>query len=76
MFRCPTAFALSLIMALGLTSAALAQDQADLAKAAQNPVAAMISLPFQNNTLFGIGPNDDTANVLNIQPVIPFTVGD
>ena len=47
-----------------------------LAKAAQNPVAAMISLPFQNNTLFGVGPDDDVANVLNIQPVIPFTVGD
>src|SRR5690606_4309199 len=40
------------------------------------PVAAMISLPFQNNTLFGVGPDDDTANVLNIQPVIPFTLGD
>jgi hypothetical protein len=61
---------------LPLTSAAFAQDQADLAKAAQNPVAAMISLPFQNNILFGVGPDDDVANVLNIQPVIPFTVGD
>jgi hypothetical protein len=61
---------------LPLASAAHAQDQADLAKAAQNPVAAMISLPFQNNTLFGVGPDDDVANVLNIQPVIPFTVGD
>jgi hypothetical protein len=63
-------------LSLPLTSAALAQEQADLAKAAQNPVAAMISLPFQNNTLFGVGPDDDVANVLNIQPVIPFTIGD
>ena len=54
---------------------ALAQDQADLAKASQNPVAAMISLPLQNNTFFGIGPDDDTANVLNIQPVIPINLG-
>lgn len=33
-----------------------AQDQADLAKASQNPVADLISLPFQNNVLFGVGP--------------------
>jgi hypothetical protein len=51
-------------------------DTAALAKAAQNPVADMISLPFQNNTYFDVGPADDTVNVLNIQPVIPFTVGD
>lgn len=51
------------------------QSSADLAKAAQNPVAAMISVPFQNNTFFGIGPHDDTANVLNIQPVVPVTIG-
>jgi len=76
MFRCQTAFALSSIVGLGLISPALAQESGDLAKAAQNPVAAMISLPFQNNTLFGVGPDDDVANVLNIQPVIPFTVGD
>jgi hypothetical protein len=48
-----------------------------LAAAAQNPVAAMYSVPFQNNTYFGAGPNHDkTLNVLNIQPVLPFTVGD
>jgi hypothetical protein len=58
-----------------LPSAALAQDQADLAKASQNPVADLISLPFQNNTFFGVGPDDDVANVLNIQPVIPITLG-
>ena len=58
-----------------LPSFALAQDQADLAKASQNPVAAMISLPFQNNTFFGVGPDDDVANVLNIQPVIPISIG-
>lgn len=44
---------------------------ADLAKAAQNPIAAMISVPFQNNTNFNVGPKDRTQNVLNIQPVIP-----
>jgi hypothetical protein len=48
-----------------------------LAVAAQNPIAAMYSLPFQNNTFFGVGPNhNQAANLLNIQPVLPFTVGD
>jgi hypothetical protein len=57
-------------VAMPLTCAA----QEDLAKAAQNPVAAMISLPFQNNTTFGYGPDDDVQNVLNIQPVWPFSL--
>ena len=48
----------------------------ELAKKTQNPIADLISLPFQNNTLFGVGPDDDAANVLNIKPVIPLTVGD
>ncbi len=43
----------------------------DLAKAVQNPVASLISVPIQNSSNFGIGPNDRTQNVLNIQPVVP-----
>lgn len=49
---------------------------ADLAAAAQNPIAAMVSLPFQNNTFFRTGPDNDTANVLNIQPVVPLSFGE
>ena len=44
---------------------------AALAKAAQNPIANLISFPLQNNTAFGIGDYNRTQNVLNIQPVIP-----
>ena len=49
-------------------------ETADLAKAAQNPVANLISLPFQNNTNFEFGPREKTQNVLNIQPVLPFSL--
>ena len=42
-----------------------------LAKAAQNPVANMISVPFQFNTNFGLGPQRATGELVNIQPVIP-----
>jgi hypothetical protein len=47
-----------------------------LAKAAQNPVADMISLPFQNNFTFPTGPNDNAQWVLNVQPVIPINLTD
>jgi len=53
-----------------------AADQAALARAVQNPVADLVSLPFQNNTDFEYGPERDTQNVTNIQPVIPFKLGD
>src|SRR5260370_3624636 len=46
-------------------------ETADLAKATQNPGASLISVPFQNNSNFGIGPYNRTQDVLNIQPVIP-----
>jgi hypothetical protein len=47
-----------------------------LAKAAQNPVADMISVPFQENANLNAGPFDHELNVVNIQPVIPFNVTD
>ena len=46
----------------------------ELRKAAQNPVASLISVPVQNNTNFGIEPGNRTQDVLNIQPVIPLKV--
>ncbi len=48
----------------------------ELARAAQNPVASMISLPFQNNTDFNFGPKNKTLTTTNIQPVIPFELND
>jgi hypothetical protein len=59
------------IAALSATSAAHAQQGENLREAAQNPIADLISLPFQNNTNFDIGHSDNTQNVLNIQPVYP-----
>lgn len=46
-------------------------EELDLARQSQNPVANLISVPFQNNTNFGVGQFDRTSNVLNIQPVLP-----
>lgn len=47
----------------------------DLAKAAQNPVADMVSIPVQTNFNFDYGLNKDkTQIVTNIQPVIPISL--
>ncbi|WP_204137772.1 neuromedin U [Halomicronema sp. CCY15110] len=53
-----------------------ASGQADLAKASQNPIASLISVPLQNNTNFGVGEFDRTSNILNVQPVIPVPLSD
>ena len=51
-------------------------ESAELARAVQNPVADLISVPFQNNTDFDFGPRERTQNVLNIQPVIPISLSE
>jgi len=51
-------------------------EAAKLAKAIQNPIASLISVPLQNNTDFGIGPDNRTKNVLNIQPVVPLSLSE
>jgi len=50
------------------------ESNEDLAKKTQNPVADLISVPFQNNTNFGLGPHNRVQNILNIQPVVPFNL--
>jgi hypothetical protein len=62
---------MALAAALVGTPALAQHGQEDLARAAQNPLANMVSIPFQNNTNFNTGPENGTQNVLNIQPVIP-----
>ena len=47
----------------------------ELRKAAQNPMASLISVPVRDNSNFNITPGDRTQNVLNIQPVIPVRIG-
>jgi hypothetical protein len=66
-----TAATLLLALPFAAQNAAPANDTEALAKATQNPVASLISVPFQNNTNFAIGPYNRTQDVLNIQPVIP-----
>ncbi len=58
---------------LMLAVSAMGQEvsEEELAKATQNPVGDLISVPFQNNMIFRTGPDEELMNVLNIQPVWP-----
>ena len=50
------------------------EDGGDLRAKTQNPVGSLISVPFEINGDYGAESGD--AFIMNIQPVIPFRVGD
>ncbi|MHA7129338.1 hypothetical protein [Algoriphagus namhaensis] len=52
------------------------EEAAELAKKLANPIASLISVPFQNNTDYGIGEFRGTRNTMNIQPVIPVSISE
>ena len=56
------------------STAAKSGDSGDLRSAVQNPISSLISLPFKFT--FDYGASNGEASFLNIQPVIPVTVGD
>jgi hypothetical protein len=67
------------LAALAVASAAAwaQQSEEEIALAAQNPVAAMVSLPLQYNYDQNIGPREDGhKNYVNVQPVIPFSLNE
>jgi hypothetical protein len=51
-------------------------EAAELAKKLANPIASLISVPFQNNTFYGIGPYKGTQNIMNFQPVVPIKLSE
>jgi len=62
-----------LFLALSLTNGQ--ESQEDLSRQAANPVADLMSFPFQNNLNMNYGQYNRNVNILNIQPVIPFAGG-
>jgi hypothetical protein len=49
----------------------------DLAKATQNPVASLVSVPLQNFIDFDIGPHGRNRNtIIQFQPVVPFQLSE
>jgi hypothetical protein len=64
-------------VALAASAGAVQAEQeggGDLRSAVQNPISSLISLPFK--FIFDNGADNGDANTLNIQPVVPVTVGD
>lgn len=51
-------------------------DTGDLARATQNPVADLISVPLQGNLAFESGPKSRPLWVTNFQPVLPVNLSD
>lgn len=80
----PCKMAAALLLVASLASPVAAQDAASaddaakraaLAKAALNPVASLISVPFQQNSSFVTGPYGRAGSLTNFQPVIPLKLG-
>ena len=76
-----SAIAAAIISAVPLTVSAQGQPAAppsakDVAKQLSNPVANLVSVPFQLNWDNGVGPNKDLRHVMNFQPVVPMPLND
>jgi hypothetical protein len=52
------------------------ESATELAKETQNPVADLISVPFEHNMYFETGPEGRTKEALVIKPTIPFALNE
>ncbi|MBT8355915.1 MAG: hypothetical protein KJO60_15425 [Desulfofustis sp.] len=65
---------LAMLVAGGPVFAESSEQGGDLRAAVQNPISSLISLPFKFT--FDFGADNGDAQYVNIQPVIPISIGD
>ena len=70
-----TALVVGVTLMASVPAQAQGDSSAELARKLQNPVANLISVPLQSNWDFGIGRSDAMRYTLNVQPVIPISLG-
>jgi hypothetical protein len=73
----PATFFATMVAVIALCPAASpvwAQESSEIAKQAQNPIASMISVPFENDFNPQTGINKQDSYVLEMKPVVPFNL--
>jgi hypothetical protein len=67
---------LAALTLVGLAGETQAKSADELAKKLSNPISSLISVPLQYNYNDGIGDGNGEQSYINIQPVIPFSIGE